>query len=100
MKKHRKLLIIGLVFAFVAVFSVTTVSAAWMTNATINSVQVSANGDYFVKATLGTWTKVFTIQSTDANAKALLASALTAYSNGNTITIQFTGVIIDNLYLK
>lgn len=100
MKKHRKLLVICLVFAFVAAFSVSSVHAAWMNPAVIDSVHSSANGDYTVRATYGgTWTKTFTILSTDVNANTLLAIALTALSAGMNVAIEFTGSNINHLYV-
>ena len=81
-----------------AAFSVGSASAAWMSPAVIDNVRSSANGDYTLKAT-GTWTQTFTILSTDANAKSLLAIALTAISAGMNVAIEYTGSTIDSIYL-
>lgn len=99
MKRNDKLLVIGLVFAFVAVFSVGTASADWFTNATINYVQVSSSGDYTIKATSGEWESYLTISSADDNKKELLAAALTAHSNGSLVTFEHTGGVIDSIYV-
>ena len=100
MKRNNKLLVIGLVVVFVAVFSVSTASAGWMSNATINSVQVSSSGDHVIKATSGSLVKYLSISSSDVNKKEMLAAALTAYSNQNIVTFMYTGSYIDRIYIK
>ena len=93
MKKQSKLLVIGLVVAFVAVFSVGTAGAAWIGNCTIVNVSTEASGDYAVRATDGVNSYTFTIQTSAANAKAMLAIVLTAASNLDTVQrlTQFMG---------
>ena len=100
MKKQSKLLVIGLVVAFVAVFSVSTVSAGWIGNCTIENISVEESGDYTVRAGNVTNTYTFTIQTSAANAKAMLAIALTAASNGDTVNIQYVaGGVMERIWL-
>jgi hypothetical protein len=102
MKKQSKLLVIGLVVAFVAVFSVSTASAGWMGDATIENISSSASGDYTVRATDGVNSYAFTIVSTDANAKSMLAIALTAHSSAALVNIQYNSAsgIMDRIWVK
>jgi hypothetical protein len=89
MKIQRKLLIIGLVLASVALFSVSNVSAIWIGNGTINTVSSETTGNYAVNASFGADTFTFTIDSSAANANAMLAIALTAASTGDEVHVDY-----------
>ena len=100
MKNRRKLLIIGLVFAFVALFSVSNVSAIWIGNGTINNVSSQLTGNYAVNASFGAVTFTFTIDSAAENANAMLAIALTAASTGDQVHVDYaTGGVMNRIWL-
>ena len=100
MKRHKKILVGVLLFAFLfGVFGVNNAFAAWMGNATILWIKVTDDGNYAIRAQSGAWVKTFTVDTTLANAKAILAVALTATSMTETVSIEFDGSIITNIYL-
>lgn len=100
MKKRSKLLVVGILVVFLAVFSVSTASAVIMSGATLNLVKATADGNYTLKATKGTWIQWVNIISTDANANSLLAVALTALSTGNTVNIDYTGGVVNSIAIS
>jgi len=99
-KQKRVLAILMAIALFVGALAVSNASAAWMSEATIVWVHSSSTGDYTVRAKVDTWYKTFTIQTANANAQALLAIALTAASTTDTVTVDYTGANINNLYLN
>jgi hypothetical protein len=100
MKSQRKLMVIGLVLALLAVFSVSNVSAAWIGNTTVVNVSSETTGNFAVRATDGTDTFTFTIDSSTENAKAMLAIVLTAASTGDTLNIQYApGGVMQRIWL-
>ena len=100
MKKQKKLLVIGIILAFVAVLSVSTASAVWIGNGTINNVSSKTTGSYSVNATFGTSNFTFTIDSSAENANAMLAIALTAASTGVNVHVDYaTGGVLNRIWL-
>ena len=89
MKNQKKGLVIGLVLMLVMVFSVSSASATWIGNGTINNVSSQNTGNFAVNATFGTSTFTFTIDSSAANAKAMLAIALTAASSDANVHVDY-----------
>ena len=100
MKNQKKLLIIVLILAFAAVFSVSNVSAAWIGNCTINNISSQTTGNYSVNVTSGASTFTFTIDSSVANGNAMLAIVLTAASTGDTVNVSYApGGVMSRVWL-
>lgn len=97
MKKRSKLLVIGLVIALTAMFSVSVASAATMWGATVSVVKTTASGDAYVRGEKSWGGITFTILSSSSNYNQLLAAALTAYSSGGTVDIEYTGSNVDSI---
>ena len=95
----KKFLVFALIAALFMLVSVNSASAIWMTDATINWVGVTPAGNYTFNASVGSWTKTYTVLTSDANATAILAVLLTAVSSGATVTIDYTGSVINTVYL-
>jgi hypothetical protein len=89
MKIQRKLIVVGLILSIVALFSVSNVGAAWIGNTTVVNVSSETSGSYAVRATDGTNTFTFTIDTSEENANAMLAIILTAVSTGDLLNIQY-----------
>ena len=100
MKNQKKILVVGMFLALVTFFSVSTASAAWIGNCTINNISSETSGNYTVNATSGSATFTFTIDSTAENANAMLAIALTAATTGDYVNIQYApGGVMERIWL-
>lgn len=99
MKKRNRLLVIGLVVAFVALFSVSTAIAATMYNATITWVQTTSDGNTTFRGET-TYGQNFTILKTSDNANQLIATVLTAFSNGSTVDVIHTSGTVSAVKMK
>jgi hypothetical protein len=100
MKNRKKLFIIASVASLVMLFSISNASAIWIGNGTIDNVSSQTTGNFSVRATFGADTFTFTIDSTAANAKAMLAIALTAASTGDNVHVDYgAGGVMNRIWL-
>ena len=100
MKYKRKLLVVGLVFAVLAIVPASNAFAAWIGNCSVVNVSSETSGSFAVRATDGTNTFTFTIDSAAANAKAMLAIVLTAISTGDTLNISYAaGGVMERIWI-
>ena len=99
MNMQKKLLVIFLVFV-IGVSLSGIAQAGWLGDATVENVSVTTTGNYTVRATSGATSLAFTIVSTEPNAKAMLATALTAASTGQLVNIEYgAGGIISRIMI-
>jgi hypothetical protein len=100
MKNRKKIMIIGLVFGLVTLISISPASAIVISNGTINNVSSQTTGNYAVRATFGSDTFTFTIDSSADNAKAMLSIALTAAATGDLIQVDYSaGGVMNRIWL-
>ena len=99
MKKQKKFIVFTLIATLFVMFAVVPAHAIWMSGATIDNISVTPTGNYTFTATVDTWTKTFTVLTGDVNANAILALLLTASSTGAAVTIDYTGSVINTVYM-
>ena len=97
MKRLTKVLTLVLVASVLVTFAAGSASAEWLSDATVNYIGVAASGDYELEAT-GSFTQYLTIDSSGANAKAMLAIIITAKSTGEAVTIEYTGTTLQKVF--
>jgi hypothetical protein len=100
MKNRKKIMLIGLVFGLVALISISPASAVWIGDGTVNTVSALTTGNYSVNATFGSDTFTFTIDSSAANANAMLSIALTAAATGDSVHVDYSaGGVMNRIWL-